>query len=98
LTGFSQAKLGRYSSSLRLFVRVFRNKKEELIVTMMMMLLMIIMSASFMYFAENEAQPDKFPDIPSTVWWAVMTLTTVGYGDVFPITPMGRGDDFDQCS
>jgi voltage-gated potassium channel len=87
---FRIAKLGRYSSSLRLFGHVFRNKKEELIVTMMVMLTMIIMSASFMYFAENEAQPDKFPDIPSTVWWAVMTLTTVGYGDVFPITPLGK--------
>lgn len=87
---FRMAKLGRYSSSLRLFGAVFRNKREELVVTMMVMLMMIIMSASFMYFAENEAQPDKFPDIPSTVWWAVMTLTTVGYGDVFPITPLGK--------
>jgi voltage-gated potassium channel len=87
---FRMAKLGRYSSSLRLFGQVFKNKKEELIVTMMVMMMMIIMSASFMYFAENEAQPDKFPDIPSTVWWAVMTLTTVGYGDVFPITPLGK--------
>jgi voltage-gated potassium channel len=87
---FRVAKLGRYSSSLRLFARVFRNKREELLVTMMVMLLMIIMSASFMYFAENEAQPDKFSDIPSTVWWAVMTLTTVGYGDIFPITPLGK--------
>jgi voltage-gated potassium channel len=87
---FRVAKLGRYSSSLRLFGRVFRSKKEELLVTMMVMLLMVIMSASFMYFAENEAQPDKFSDIPSTVWWAVMTLTTVGYGDIFPITPLGK--------
>jgi voltage-gated potassium channel len=87
---FRVAKLGRYSSSMRLFGRVFRNKKEELLVTIMVMLLMIIMSASFMYFAENEAQPDKFSDIPSTVWWAVMTLTTVGYGDIFPITTLGK--------
>lgn len=87
---FRVAKLGRYSSSVRLFGQVFRSKKEELFVTAMMMLVMIIMSASFMYFAENEVQPDKFPDIPSTVWWSVMTLTTVGYGDVFPVTPLGR--------
>lgn len=87
---FRVAKLGRYSSSVRLFGRVFRNKKEELFVTAMVMLMMIIMSASLMYFAENEAQPDKFPDIPSTVWWSVMTLTTVGYGDVFPITLLGK--------
>lgn len=84
------AKLGRYSSSFQLFGRVFRSKKEELFITVMVMLLLIVMSASFMYFAENEAQPDKFPDIPSTMWWAVVTLTTVGYGDVFPVTPLGK--------
>ncbi len=88
---FRVAKLGRYSTSFRLFGSVFRAKREELVVTMLMMLLLIMMSASFMYFAENDAQPEKFPDIPSTVWWAVMTLTTVGYGDVFPITTLGRG-------
>ncbi|HKQ77096.1 MAG TPA: ion transporter [Blastocatellia bacterium] len=87
---FRVAKLGRYSTSVQLFGSVFKNKKEELVVTMVMMLLLIMMSASCMYFAENEAQPDKFSDIPSTVWWAVMTLTTVGYGDIFPITPLGK--------
>jgi len=87
---FRVAKLGRYSSSMRLFGRVFRNKKEELFVTAMVMMMMVIMSASLMYFAENEAQPDKFTDIPSTIWWAVMTLTTVGYGDIFPITTLGK--------
>lgn len=88
---FRVAKLGRYSSSFRLFGRVFTSKREELLITVMVMLLLIVMSASLMYFAENEAQPDKFPDIPSTMWWAVVTLTTVGYGDVFPITPLGKG-------
>lgn len=84
------AKFGRYSSSFQLFGRVFRSKKEELFITVMVMLLLVVMSASFMYFAENEAQPDKFSDIPTTMWWAVVTLTTVGYGDVFPITPLGK--------
>jgi voltage-gated potassium channel len=43
-----------------------------------------------MYFTENQAQPDKFSSIPATMWWCVTTLTTVGYGDVFPITVLGR--------
>jgi len=43
-----------------------------------------------MYFVENEAQPDKFPSIPGTMWWCVITLTTVGYGDVFPVTIAGK--------
>lgn len=84
------AKFGRYSETLALFARVMRNKKEELLITSLLMLLLIILSASLMYFAEHDAQPDKFPDIPSTAWWAVVTLTTVGYGDVFPVTGLGR--------
>ena len=43
-----------------------------------------------MYAAENEAQPDKFPNIPETLWWGVVTLTTIGYGDVYPVTPAGK--------
>jgi voltage-gated potassium channel len=43
-----------------------------------------------MYYVENEAQPDKFPNIIASVWWAVATLTTVGYGDVYPITALGK--------
>ena len=87
---FRIAKLGRYTSSVRLFGRVFKNKKEELVLTMMVMVLLIVMASSLMYFAESEAQPEKFPDIPSTMWWSVMTLTTVGYGDVYPITALGK--------
>jgi voltage-gated potassium channel len=87
---FRVAKLGRYSSSFRLLGRVFKNKKEELVITAMMMALLIVIASSFMYFAENEDQPDKYPDIPSTMWWAVVTLTTVGYGDVYPITALGK--------
>lgn len=87
---FRVAKLGRYSTSVRLFGRVFKESKEELVITLVVMILLIVMSSSFMYFAENEAQPDKFPDIPSTMWWSVVTLTTVGYGDVYPVTTLGK--------
>lgn len=87
---FRVAKLVRYSSSIRLIGRVFKNKKEELVITAMVLMLLIVVTASFMYFAENEAQPDRFPDIPSTMWWSVVTLTTVGYGDVYPITGLGK--------
>ena len=58
--------------------------------TVVVMILLIVMSSSFMYFAEHEAQPDKFSDIPSTLWWSVVTLTTVGYGDVYPVTALGK--------
>ncbi len=87
---FRLAKLSRYSTSLQLFGQVFKNNKEELIVTACVMLTLIVVTSSLMYWAEHEAQPDKFPDIPSTMWWAVVTLTTVGYGDIYPVTGLGK--------
>ena len=50
----------------------------------------MVLSASFIYFAEHEAQPEAFPDIPGSMWWAIVTLTTVGYGDVYPVTTLGK--------
>ncbi len=87
---FRIAKLGHYSASMRLIARIFMNKREELAIAGMIMLVLVMVASSLMYFAEHEAQPDKFSDIPSTMWWAVMTVTTVGYGDVYPITGLGR--------
>lgn len=87
---FRIAKLGRYSSSVHLFGRVFSRRKEELVITGMVMVLLVVLASSCMYYAETDAQPDKFPDIPTTMWWAVVTLTTVGYGDVYPVTGLGK--------
>ena len=83
-------KLARYSASLRTLDDVLRSKKEELLVTVFVVVIMLIFASSAMYYAENEAQPDKFSSIPASMWWGVATLTTVGYGDVFPITPLGK--------
>jgi voltage-gated potassium channel len=87
---FRLAKLTRYSSSIRLFGRAFKDKKEELLLTCLLMVGLIVLVSTLMYYAEHEAQPDKFPDIPSTMWWSVVTLTTVGYGDIYPVTTMGK--------
>ncbi len=84
------AKVGRYSDSLKLLKRVIVSKKEELFLTIFVLILLLVASASIMYHLENPAQPDAFPDIPSTMWWSVVTLTTVGYGDICPITPAGK--------
>ena len=54
------------------------------------MLILILLASSIMYFIENNVQPDKFSNIPATLWWAIATLTTVGYGDVYPITVFGK--------
>ncbi|MBX7256127.1 MAG: ion transporter [Candidatus Hydrogenedentes bacterium] len=84
------AKLARYVSAFNLMTDVVRRKREELLVTLGMMALLVIVSSCLLYEAENSVQPTKFPDIPSSMWWAIATLTTVGYGDVYPITGMGQ--------
>ena len=84
------AKLGRYSQASNLLVRVLAAKREELVLTMSLLVVLALFCATAMYYAEGTVQPDKFPDIPSAMWWALMTITTVGYGDVFPVTPVGR--------
>ena len=87
---FRAFKLARYSASMRTLGNVLRSKREELLVTLFVVLIMLVFASSAMYYAEHDAQPDKFASIPGSMWWGVATLTTVGYGDVFPITPVGK--------
>jgi voltage-gated potassium channel len=84
------ARLGRYSSGVRTLVQVLGDKRNELITVVLVLLVLLVMASSMMFFAESEAQPDKFANIPQAMWWSIITLTTVGYGDVFPITVGGR--------
>ena len=83
-------KLGRYSRALATLKRALGGKKEELVTTISFMLLMILIASSLMYFAEHEAQPESFSSIPAAMWWSVATLTTVGYGDIYPVTVTGK--------
>lgn len=83
-------KLIRYSQSLQAILQVIANKKDELAMTFLSVLILLIFASSVMYYAENEAQPEAFTSIPAAMWWGVVTLTTVGYGDVYPVTPLGK--------
>ena len=87
---FMLAKTGRYLRSVRLLGKVFISKKEELLVTFGLLSFLLVLTSTLMYVAENKAQPEAFSSIPAAMWWAVATLTTVGYGDVTPITAWGR--------
>jgi voltage-gated potassium channel len=83
-------KLNRYSDSLNLIGTVIRKEKSKLLMTGFVIIVMIILASSVMYYFENAVQPEKFPNIIATLWWAISTLTTVGYGDVYPITYIGK--------
>jgi voltage-gated potassium channel len=83
-------KVARYVKALHLIEYVIRRKRTELLVAMGVIGVMLLLVSTLMYAIESEAQPDKFGSIPDTMWWGVATLTTVGYGDVFPITPAGK--------
>jgi len=83
-------KLVRYTDALRTLGAVLRDKRAELALTLFVAVIVLVCAAGGIYFAEREAQPDAFSSIPAAMWWAVTTLTTVGYGDVYPITVLGK--------
>ena len=83
-------KVNRYNDSLNLIWTVIKEKKSELAVTGFVTFLILLLASFIMYYVEGEKQPDQFPNILASFWWAIATLTTVGYGDVYPITGLGK--------
>lgn len=87
---FRVFKLARYTQSFAILSRVLKKEKESLVITFFLLIVTLIISSSLMYYAEKDVQPEVFGSIPNSMWWAVASLTTVGYGDVYPVTAMGR--------
>jgi len=83
-------KLTRYTGTLNTLLKAVQREKYVLMAAAFMMILMIILTASLGYMFEHDSQPDKFESIPASMYWAVITLASVGYGDITPITPLGR--------
>ena len=83
-------KLNRYSEALSSIGEVFRKKMHEILAALFFVALLLIVASLLIYYAEHDAQPDKFANAFSGLWWAVATLTTVGYGDIYPVTALGR--------
>lgn len=83
-------KLTRYSPAIEMLGRVVHNERQALGAAAIIMLVLLLFSSSMMYVVERDAQPVAFADIPTAMWWGIATLTTVGYGDVAPITPLGK--------
>ena len=84
------ARLTRYSEGIRSLTAAVGGRSQELLTTVGLMLVLLLLASSLMYFVENDAQPETFSSIPDAMWWGIITLTTVGYGDVVPVTNLGR--------
>ena len=83
-------KLARYSPGIRSLYEAVYDERRALAACLIILIGLVITTASLMHIVERAAQPDKFGTIPDAMWWAVITLATVGYGDVVPITPLGK--------
>jgi len=83
-------KLTRYSSSMSLLLQVLADEAKSIGAALFILFIMIIMASSLIYLAEHEAQPEAFNSIPASMWWSVITMTSIGYGDVIPITVIGK--------
>ncbi|HTH16810.1 MAG TPA: ion transporter, partial [Magnetospirillum sp.] len=83
-------KLGRYSMAMNVMSAVARQEARAIGAVLFVLMVVLIFTSSLMYLFEHRAQPHVFQDIPTSMWWAVVTLTTLGYGDMVPITSLGR--------
>lgn len=84
------AKLGRYSQAWKEISRALSDRREALAICLGLALTAVLVCATALYLVEGSVQPEAFGSIPRAAWWAVATLTTIGYGDVYPVTPLGR--------
>jgi voltage-gated potassium channel len=87
---FRLLKLFRYVLALQVIGHVFRAKRDELLISLTFILFLLLMVSCAMYYVERGVEGTQFVSIPATMWWGVATLTTVGYGDIYPVTPLGK--------
>lgn len=83
-------KLTRYSASMSLLIDVLKEEARIIGAALFVLMLMVILAASFAFIVEHRVQPEAFSSIPASLWWAIITMTTVGYGDMVPITVLGK--------
>ena len=89
---FRLFRLTAYMKAAQAIKNIFKRRKNELILSLVLVIFLIIFASCIIYFAEHEHKDNgvKFNSIPATIWWAVVTLTTTGYGDMYPVTTLGK--------
>ena len=87
---FRVLKMARYNKAIRHFKNAFLDVKEELVLFSVVIMMLIYLASVGIYYFERDAQPEAFQSIIHSMWWSLVTLTTVGYGDVYPVTVGGR--------
>ena len=84
------ALLARYSPGLQALTLAVSSRRNELLAVVSVVGVLLVLASSLMFYVERGAQPEEFSSIPASMWWSIITVTTVGYGDVAPVTPAGR--------
>ncbi len=87
---FRLFRVTRYSHALKMIRGVLLETKEELLICFSFIIFTLLISSSVMYYLEHNVQPERFKSIPATLWWGVITMTTTGYGDMYPVTAAGK--------
>ena len=87
---FRLFRLTAYTRSAKMVRNIFVKRANELKLSLVLIMFLIIIAASLLYFAEHEAQPTIFSSIPESIWWAIVTVTSLGYGDMVPVTVLGK--------
>ena len=83
-------RFDKLTESFQMFSVVIRRCFNELIISLVVVFLSVVIASYVMYMLEHEAQAEKFSSVPATMWWGIITMTTIDYGDLYPITPVGR--------
>jgi voltage-gated potassium channel len=83
-------KIGHYSASFKTLGRVLSAKRGEMFIAFFIMFVLLILGSALIYFAEHTAQPEKFSSVLASLWWGIETMATIGYGDMVPVTPLGK--------